>query len=98
VPHGNALALNQATIHFLGGDLLNPFSNLLGLESGLVKNLGVNKLALKINPASGLITGTVTEPATQKPLKFTGAVFQKQNAGSGFLLGPSLSARFVIAE
>jgi hypothetical protein len=100
-PKGSLRVLNltQAELTFAGGDLASEFTNLLDFDLlGKVSNLSPNSLSIKFNPASGLISGTVTDPTSGKPFKFSGAVFQKQNAGSGFLLGPSRSGRFVLSE
>jgi hypothetical protein len=47
---------------------------------------------------SGLFSGSVVDPSTGKPVKFSGALLQKLNAGSGFSLGSDRSARVVIQE
>jgi hypothetical protein len=93
------LNLSQADITFAGGDLAAEFTNQLLFDPvGKISNMSFNKLSMTINPASGLITGTVLDPGSAKTLKFSGAVFQKQNGGSGFLLGPTQSARFVLGQ
>jgi len=100
-PKGSARVLNlsQADLTFGGGDLLVPFTNELVFDAlGKIVNLSPNKLSIKLNTASGLISGSVTDPTTAQALKFTGAVFQKQNLGSGFSLGTSHSARFVLHQ
>jgi len=100
-PKGSQRVLNlsQADITFAGGDLAAEFTNQLLFDPvGKISNMSFNKLSMTINPASGLITGTVLDPGSAKTLKFSGAVFQKQNGGSGFLLGPTQSARFVLGQ
>jgi hypothetical protein len=87
------ITVTDPSIAFAGGNLAVPFGNsiLLGANSK-VTNLGSNKLALSITTSSGLFKGSVVNPATGKSLAFSGALLQKQNAGSGFLLGTNRSS------
>jgi hypothetical protein len=87
------ITVTDPSVAFAGGNLAVPFANpiLLGASSK-VTNLGGNKLALAITTSSGLFKGSVVNPATSKSLAFSGALLQKQNLGSGFLLGTNRSS------
>ena len=61
-------------------------------------NLGVTPLTLTITKTTGLFTGSVTDPGTGKALRYSGAIFQKANSASGFLLGPTRSARVTVSD
>jgi len=98
-PNGTLLELTDTTIAFSAGNLTTPFSNDISWgPKNKITNLSENKLSLKVNPSSGLFTGSVTSPDTGKALKFSGALLQKQNGGSGFMLGTNLSSLVVIGE
>lgn len=98
-PNGTLLELTDTTVAFSAGNLTAPFSNDISWgPKNKITNLSENKLSLKVNPASGLFTGAVTDPNTGKALKFSGALLQKQNLGSGFMLGTDLSSLVVIGE
>ena len=98
-PTATLLELTETTIAFSGGNLDTPFSNdILWGAKNKITNLGDNKLTLTINTASGLFTGTVTSPESGKPLKFLGALLQKQNTGSGFMLGTNQSSLVVLGD
>jgi len=94
-----AITVAAPTVAFVGGNLANPFANaiVLGLSSK-VTNLGSNKLSLSIATASGLFKGSLTEPSSGKSFAFSGALFQKQNSGFGFLLGTNRSSRVVLSD
>jgi hypothetical protein len=99
VPATNpAITVIDPSVSFAGGNLTNPFANAIALgASSKVTNLGTNKLSLSIATASGLFKGSVTDPSSGKSFAFSGALLQKQNGGSGFLLGTNRSSRVVLA-
>jgi hypothetical protein len=93
------LNLAQADVTFSGGDLESEWTNMvLWNLQNKITNLGDNKLTMKISPANGLFSGSVIDPSTGKPVKFKGALHQKQNVGAGFALGKDLSARVLLQE
>ncbi len=55
----------------------------LGANNKVI-NLSSNKMTLTIHKETGLFTGVVTQPGLVSPMRFIGAVLQKQNTGSGF--------------
>ncbi len=98
-PNATLLELTGTTVAFSAGNLDTPFSNdILWGAKNKITNLGDNKLSLTVNTSSGLFTGTVTDPNTGKPSKFAGALLQKQNTGSGFMLGTNLSSLVLIGD
>ncbi len=99
VPANPVINLANPQVMFEGGNLANDFINAISLGAGSkVTNLGTNKLSLTISTANGLFKGSVVDPSNGKSLKFTGALLQKQNAGSGFLLGTNRSSRVVLGD
>jgi hypothetical protein len=67
----------------------------LGLSSK-VTNLSSNRLSLTFSLAAGTFLGSVNDPTTGRALAFSGVVFQKDNAGYGFLLGTNQSSHVLI--
>jgi hypothetical protein len=90
----HVLNLTNAYLVFSGGNLVADFTNsvALGLNSQIT-NLSSNQLTLSFSLFTGTFKGSATDPATGKALPFSGAVFQKQNAAYGFLLGTNQSSR-----
>jgi len=94
----SVIELMETEVEFSGGNLGTDFSNAISLAGNKVTNLGTNKLSLSINASSGLFSGSVVDPSSGKSLKFGGAILQKQNIGSGFLLGTSRSSHVALGE
>jgi hypothetical protein len=92
------LNLTGTQIEFEGGNLANQFANAINIVNNKIINLSSNKLSLTLSTANGVFSGSVTEPGTGKVLKFSGAVLQKQNVGSGFLLGTNRSSRVLLGD
>ena len=97
-----ALSVSNATCNLLvtsgAGDLTSFVSNTVTLNTNNKVTLCVtNGFKLTITPKTGLFSGTFVNPATSKPMKFNGALFQKQNDGAGFCLGPDQTG-FVTVE
>ena len=98
-PNATLLELTGTTIAFSAGNLSTPFSNDISWGTkNKITNLGENNLSLTVNTTSGLFNGTVTDPITGRPSKFGGALLQKQNVGSGFMLGTNLSSLVLIGD
>jgi hypothetical protein len=56
----------------------------------VVNEKGDDKLALKIAPATGLLTGSFVHPGKRGSTKIEGVIYQKNNRGaSGFFAGPA---------
>ena len=86
--------LTNGMIRFTGGNLAGALtSNIILSNNNRVLNLSSNKLVMKINPQSGLFSGSKMNPATGKLLHFRGVMVQKRNAGSGYFLGTNQSGR-----
>jgi hypothetical protein len=88
------LNLTNANLAFSGGALSASFTNCIVVgQLGRLINESTNALTVSFSPLTGTFTGRVTDPATRKSLPFGGVVFQKQNAGYGFLLGTNQSSQ-----
>ena len=98
-PNASLLELTDTMVAFSAGNLSAPFNNDISWDAkNKITNLSDNKLSLTVNTSSGLFTGTVTDPNTGKSSKFSGALLQKQNTGSGFMLGTNLSSLVLIGD
>jgi hypothetical protein len=62
-------------------------------SNNIVLNLASNRLTLVLNPALGTFTGSVINPSNKQPVVLNGALFQKQNYGSGYLAGTNQIGR-----
>jgi hypothetical protein len=75
-----------------GGGLSQSWTNEIRLElNNRVTNLSGPKLTLTITPSSGLFRGTFVDPDSQKSEPFQGVLFQDNNTGVGYFLGPDRS-------
>jgi hypothetical protein len=93
------LDLLEGNLLFTKGNLDPDFVNRVALNAlNKFSNLSSNKLSLTLATSSGLLSGTVTDPASGKALKFSGAVIQKQNGAFGFLLGTNRSSEVVLFQ
>jgi hypothetical protein len=82
------LNFSRGQVWLAGGNLGAPFTNLVFLgTNNIVTNSSANPLAISISTASGLFHGSVVTPARNRSISFSGAVFQKQNAGYGIFPG-----------
>ncbi len=91
------LSLTNANVEFSGGNLSSAFTNSIALGlSSKVTNKSTNALSLTFSLTLGTFTGTVTDPATGTRLPFSGAVFQKHNAGYGLLRGANQTSEVKI--
>lgn len=91
-PASGARAINMPTgeVITVGGNLPFAITNSVTLDSANKLTVGTTNLAkfsLKLTPASGLLGGTFTHPATLKSSAIKGVVLQKQNGGGGFFPG-----------
>ena len=97
-----ALTVSNTTCNLLvtagAGDLASFVSNTVTLNTNNKVTLCVtNGFKLTVTPKTGLFSGSFVNPATSKPMTFKGALFQKQNDGAGFFLGPDQTG-FVAVE
>jgi hypothetical protein len=89
-----ALPLTNAHLAFSGGNVPADFTNSVAVGlSGKLINQSSNALTLTVSTSIGTFKGRITDPSTGKSLPFGGAVFQKQNAGYGSVLGTNQSSR-----
>jgi hypothetical protein len=88
----------DASMAFAGGGLTADFTNLVSLVPGCkVANLSANKLSFSFSASTGTFRGKISDPATAQSLSFSGAVFQKQQVGYGFLLNRAASSQVILA-
>lgn len=92
------LQLTNATITFTNGSLASDFRNDFDVDRNgkTFDQFVTNKLKLSINKSSGLFTGSVIPPGTNRAMKFQGALLQNQTNGAGFFLGLTNSGRVTI--
>jgi len=93
--HVAALDFSAGNLWLADGNLPYNFTNRIVLgTNNVATGTGTNKLKLAISASSGLFNGSVANPVTKKKrILFKGAVFQKQNFGSGYFLGTNQSGR-----
>jgi len=98
-PSYEVLSLTNADLTFAGGGLTTDWTNTVtvGVNSR-VTNLSSNTLSASFGLTSGLFSGTVKDPVTQKVQPFYGAVLQKQNAAYGFLMGTNRTSWVSLTE
>jgi hypothetical protein len=96
--------ITAADFGAVAGDLPGRFDDHISISNASVVHETsslTDKLTVKINPATGLITGSFTtnffaSPTGQKNITVTlgGAIVQKQGIAGGFFLGPEHSGIF----
>ena len=97
-----ALSVSNATCNLLvtsgAGDLASFVSNIVTLGTNNKVSLCVtNGFKLTVTAKTGAFSGSFINPATAKALTFKGVLFQKQNDGAGYFLGPDQTG-FVAIE
>jgi hypothetical protein len=88
------LDLTTAVLTLSGGNLASPIVSDVELTADnkfLIHS--TNKLTLTIAPASGLMSGSFTDPVTGKAVAFKGAVVETERSGAGYFLGTNSSGR-----
>ncbi len=88
----------------VNGDLLSPITDQISISTASVvreTSSPTDKLTIKINPATGLVTGSFTSGFFTAPtglkntsVTLTGAIIQKQGIVAGYFLGPQHSGVF----
>ena len=87
------LTFTAGAMDFTGGALANGFSNaILFQTNGTLVNLSSNKLSFALTKQTGLFAGTVINPLTGLAQSYSGAIYQKGNAGFGYMGGPRLTS------
>lgn len=84
---------------FSGGALSSSFTNEISISSrNKVTNLSSNKMTMTFNPSTGLLQGSVVDPAApgSKALPFSGVVLQNQNTALGYFLDANQSGTFLL--
>lgn len=57
---------------------------------------GSGEVTLTLNPATGAVSGKFLHKDVEKKVPFKGVIFQKQQLGSGYFLGPTESGHVTI--
>jgi hypothetical protein len=84
--------ITDGVVTFSGGDLNSDVAVPITISGrNKVIDQGDISLTMQINKLSGVFTGTSQNPEGGKRIKFSGAVLQQQNNGSGFFLGTDQS-------
>ena len=85
------LNLTNATLGFIGGNLIQAFTNQVVLTNATkLLNLSSNNLTFTLTKANGSFSGTVTHPNVPdsgRKATYKGVVHQKGNYGAGFSPG-----------
>lgn len=99
-PGGNtnrAVNVETGSLQFLGGNLVEPFSNDIFLTTNnRVVNLSSNRLALALTVKTGLFHGSAVEPLTGRAIPFKGVLLQKRGLGAGQFNGTNETGRVVL--
>jgi hypothetical protein len=77
------LGFTEGQLSLTNGDLAQSITNQVALGPD-ASAADPSAVKLAFNDASGLFKGSVTNPATGKPIVFNGAVLQNQNFGAGY--------------
>lgn len=80
----------NAQVTFEDGALPAPLTRLATMTTTHAVSIplqGPEKLALKVTASTGLLSGSFIQPGNGKSAAYYGALFQKQNFGSGYFLG-----------
>jgi hypothetical protein len=79
----------DGTLVFSGGGLSMSFTNALGIDPlNRVSTIPADKLHMSIAPSSGLFRGSATDPVSRRIFSFQGVLWQTNQIGRGFYLGP----------
>jgi hypothetical protein len=99
VPPGAYRTFQNSKVVFSGGGLTTPITNSVtwGLDNKIVPAQSPNTLKLSLTSGSGLFKGTVAmQPGKGQAVSFQGVLFEKNNVGLGFFVGPDQSSGTVI--
>jgi hypothetical protein len=92
------IQLTNGIVTFNGGNMAADFTNTITLNpNSTVVNGSTNAMTFNIRLATGLFIGSVADPDSGDTMTFKGALLQKQNSGSGYLLGTNQSATVSLA-
>ena len=86
------IGFTNGTVILTGGNLTDVVSNTVSVSGAKVMNSSTNKLTMAVSASKGTFTGSVTDPASGKPVKFNGVYLQNQNIGLGYSLGTNQSS------
>jgi hypothetical protein len=90
-PANNAALLGQPSLEVIldGADLSGAISNSVTPSPNGKITVGagtISGLKMSVSPSSGIVTGSFTDPATQKSTAIKGIVFQQETNAAGFFI------------
>ena len=88
------IGFNNGVVTLSGGNLPNNITNNVSVNGSSIVNTSGNKLTMKLNASSGVISGSVVNPLTGSSSSFNGVFLQNQDVGMGFSLGTNESSLF----
>ena len=92
------LGFSSGEVLLAGGNLPANFAEPIEIGGQNQKaDLAQNKPAFTVSPSSGVLTGSVVDPQTGKPVAVKGIVLQNQQIAAGYFLGTSQSGQAVIS-
>ena len=93
----NVLSYANGKVSLSGGGLPEPIVNLISIGAGnRVTNLSSNALRLSFMISNGRFNGSVTGPASSKPVSFGGVVLQREGIARGYFVGTNQSGRVLV--
>jgi hypothetical protein len=100
-PDNISALMSQTNLQVIlsGGNLTDALSNSVTLLDGgkfTVDGAGITGLTLSLSPATGLVKGSFTDPATQASAPIKGVVLQAQTNAAGFFLSGTNSGLFLL--
>jgi sulfur relay (sulfurtransferase) complex TusBCD TusD component (DsrE family) len=90
------LNLPTASLMFCGGAFASDITNSITIGSRNQVGTPGKQLKLSFSASTGTFSGTFLDPTSNKSLPFSGAVFQKLNAGYGVLFGTGTQSSEVL--
>jgi hypothetical protein len=90
------LNVSPGQLWFANGNLANSFTNQITMDSASKVTSTNATLKLTVTTSTGLIKGTVADPASGRTITFNGVVLQQQNMGGGFFTGATQTGRLFL--
>lgn len=88
------IGFNNGMVILSGGNLPNNITNNVSVNGSSIVNTSGNKLTMKLNASSGVISGSIVNPLTGISSSFSGVLLQNQDVGMGYSLGTNQSSLF----
>lgn len=88
------IGFTDGVVVLSGGNLVDNITNNVSVSGTRIMNESGSKLTMKLNPSSGVLSGSVANPLNGNSIPFNGVFLQNQNAGMGYFLGTNQSGLF----